>query len=82
MVRLALEPEESNWIKLDTWEMDQPNWSRTRSVLEHVKEAHTNEIKEPFRVMLVCGADLLESFSVPGLWQSEDVSKITDWLEY
>lgn len=25
------------------------------------------------RVKLLCGADLLESFSVPGLWESKDV---------
>ena len=25
-------------------------------------------------VKLLCGADLLESFAVPGLWEDEDVS--------
>ena len=25
------------------------------------------------RVKLLCGADLLESFAVPGLWKDEDV---------
>lgn len=25
------------------------------------------------QLKLVCGADLLESFSVPGLWKEEDV---------
>lgn len=27
-------------------------------------------------VKLLCGADLLESFAVPGLWKEEDVKKI------
>ena len=26
------------------------------------------------RVKLLCGADLLESFATPGLWESSDVS--------
>ena len=26
------------------------------------------------RLLLVCGGDLLETFSTPGLWQDEDVS--------
>lgn len=28
----------------------------------------------PVRVKLVCGADLFESFAVPGVWSEEDVS--------
>lgn len=28
----------------------------------------------PLQLKLLCGADLLESFAVPGLWKSEDVS--------
>ena len=28
----------------------------------------------PVQLKLLCGADLLESFAVPGLWKDEDVS--------
>ena len=28
----------------------------------------------PLQVKLLCGADMLESFAVPGLWKEEDVS--------
>lgn len=31
---------------------------------------------EPVQLKLLCGADLLESFAVPGLWQPEDVSVV------
>ena len=30
----------------------------------------------PLRLTLLCGADLLESFSVPGLWDAEDIRVI------
>lgn len=28
----------------------------------------------PVQVKLLCGADLLESFGIPGLWKDDDVS--------
>lgn len=31
------------------------------------------EIAGDIKLKLLCGADLLESFSVPGLWKNEDV---------
>lgn len=32
---------------------------------------------EPIRLMLLCGADLLESFAVPGLWRAEHIDELT-----
>jgi nicotinamide mononucleotide adenylyltransferase len=32
------------------------------------------QIKDPVQLKLLCGADLLESFATPGLWDKEDVS--------
>ncbi|XP_034115418.1 nicotinamide/nicotinic acid mononucleotide adenylyltransferase 3 isoform X1 [Drosophila albomicans] len=32
--------------------------------------------KDPIRLKLLCGADLLESFAVPGLWAQEDIEEI------
>ena len=32
----------------------------------------SDAIEKP-RLLLVCGGDLLETFSTPGLWQEEDV---------
>lgn len=31
------------------------------------------KINGTIQLKLICGADLLESFSVPGLWKEEDV---------
>ncbi len=32
------------------------------------------QIKDPIQIKLLCGADLLESFATPGLWDIDDVS--------
>lgn len=32
-----------------------------------------NQINGTVQLKLICGADLLESFAVPGLWKEEDV---------
>lgn len=37
----------------------------------------TNEVRNmqgPVQIKLLCGADLLESFGMPGLWSEDDVS--------
>ena len=74
MIKRALKP--NDWIKLDTWEADQTEWTRTYDALNHhyekVKQAYGNEC----RLMFLCGADLLESFNVPNLWSDEHVSFI------
>lgn len=35
---------------------------------------NAKKIKDPVQIKLLCGADLLESFATPGLWEPEDVS--------
>jgi nicotinamide mononucleotide adenylyltransferase len=70
MARLALKT--SPWIRLDTWETEQADWIRTAHVLKHHQD-ELNKVHGNVRLMLLCGADLLESFSVPGLWSDEHV---------
>jgi len=103
MVQLAL--ESSSWIRLNTWESEQPIWLETARVLSyhksildnkanmavtnapskkqnednhnkdeiiHNSDSHSSinnkEVCEQDRAQLklLCGADLLESFAVPG----------------
>lgn len=45
---------------------EEPSW--IREILKHCNN------DDKVMVKLVCGGDLLESFSVPGLWLDEDVS--------
>lgn len=35
---------------------------------------NVRQLKDPVQIKLLCGADLLESFATPGLWDPEDVS--------
>ena len=88
MVQKAI--ENYDFVKISTWEAEQKKWNRTRAVLdEHMRQiAETinnaealkpdwlpdSDLIEPPKIFLLCGGDLLESFSVPGLWQTEDVS--------
>lgn len=37
---------------------------------------NVKQLKDPVQIKLLCGADLLESFATPGLWDTEDVSGI------
>lgn len=70
--------EDSNWISVDNWEGKQEGYSTTVKVLRHVDEEVKKRQKNPqdVRVILVCGADLLESFNKPGLWDVSDQEEI------
>lgn len=69
---------DSKWISLDRWEAKQQKYSTTVTVLRHIDEEVKRNVVNPanVRVMLVCGADLLESFNRPGLWAVEDQEEI------
>ena len=71
MVQLGL--KDSNWIKLDTWECDKTEWTNTLFALNHYQEKYAKLYEDEVKLMLLCGADLLESFSVPNLWLEDHV---------
>lgn len=48
---------------------DRPDWARRIRAGLAAEDA-----TRPLELRLLCGADLLESFAVPGLWKDEDVS--------
>ncbi|XP_010890060.2 nicotinamide/nicotinic acid mononucleotide adenylyltransferase 1 [Esox lucius] len=108
MAKLAIDT--SDWIKVDTWESQQPEWVETAKVIRHhykelvseelnidevdtVKYTKRRKIEETDstseglfsypkmrdnvpQLKLLCGADVLESFSVPNLWKPEDIAEI------
>ena len=92
MVQAAIADYE--FVKCSTWEADQDKWTRTRAVLEEYKKQIAHACKDPSskadwlpdisndqqqpQLLLLCGGDLLETFSVPDLWKDEDVSTITN----
>ncbi|KAF9589329.1 hypothetical protein IFM89_022656 [Coptis chinensis] len=73
MPRLARAPEPSGFAA------KQSNYQRTLTVLARISSSvcESKSIpRESLRVMLVCGSDLLESFSIPGVWIREQVRAI------
>lgn len=38
--------------------------------------------KGPIQIKLLCGADLLESFATPGLWDPDDVRFSDRWIDF
>ncbi|CAK9294725.1 unnamed protein product [Gordionus sp. m RMFG-2023] len=74
MLKSAL--KSSNWVKLDTWECEQNQWSTTFDVLQHFQQAFNKNDKQDSKVILLCGADLFESFTVPGLWDPQHIKDI------
>lgn len=76
MCELAVET--SDWISVDSWESKLDCWTRTAKVLDYMTEAAVKKFpgSSPLVVKVLCGADLLESFAVPDLWEDEDIEKI------
>jgi nicotinamide mononucleotide adenylyltransferase len=71
MVKLAL--KDSDWIILDTWESQQNDWTKTLIALNYYQEKYSKTHGNNVQLMLLCGADLIESFNVPNLWLDEHV---------
>jgi len=85
MCELAVE-HTSTWLMVDPWEAGQPEYQRTAVVLEHFDEMLNGEgrgvvmsdgRKRKFKVMLLAGGDLVESFGQPGVWSEPDVSPLS-----
>jgi len=75
MVELAA--TDSSWIKVMDWEAKQPNWTPTKLVIKTTQEILQKDSDSSLiNVMLLCGGDLLESFSKKGLWKDEDITDI------
>ncbi|KAM7400879.1 hypothetical protein PAMA_005187 [Pampus argenteus] len=92
MAKLAL--QSSNWVTVDKWESQQPDWTETVVTLryhyDHVlkeyeqsREKHNNSsgnstpLSSPTpQLKLLCGADFLNTFKVPGLWRDDHVEEV------
>ena len=85
MARLAA--SQSSSVTVSDWEVKQEGWSRTRLVLDEYTQLAKEGTAEwlpslgspdqgPVTFKLLCGADLLESFAVPDLWNTDDLTTI------
>ena len=68
----------SSWITTSAWEALQPGWTTTCATMSAYSRyiADAQLYPAPPRLVLLCGADLLESTQVPGLWAAEDLDAI------
>eukprot|EP00457_Paulinella_chromatophora_P001885 gb/GEZN01001887.1/.p1 GENE.gb/GEZN01001887.1/~~gb/GEZN01001887.1/.p1 ORF type:complete len:598 (+),score=84.47 gb/GEZN01001887.1/:142-1935(+) len=73
-----LSAESSDWINVSPYEVRQDCWTPTLKVLSgcHSMLEASNLYSRPVAVKLLCGADLLLSFSSPGIWSSKDIAEI------
>ncbi len=79
MVRLACE-QTSSWLMVDEWEPFQKAYVPTAQVLDHFYEqlqgCFAGGERKRLRVMLLAGADLLQTMSEPGVWDAADLQHI------
>ncbi|KAI3496812.1 hypothetical protein L1887_39189 [Cichorium endivia] len=69
----------SKFVMVDTWEAKQSSFQRSLTVLSRIRSFFCDNGLIPndsLKVMLVCGSDLIESFSIPGFWIPEQVRSI------
>uniref|UniRef100_G3PS20 Nicotinamide-nucleotide adenylyltransferase n=1 Tax=Gasterosteus aculeatus TaxID=69293 RepID=G3PS20_GASAC len=77
MAKLAL--RSSNWVTVDDWESRQPDWTETAVTmsLKQYNMEKSSRLSAPSpQLKLLCGADFLESFKIPGLWQEDHVEEV------
>ncbi|CAB1454257.1 unnamed protein product [Pleuronectes platessa] len=83
--------QSSNWVTVDEWESQQPDWTETvvtmryhygRILKEYEGRAGKHMTPTPVsfessgpQLKLLCGADFLDTFKIPGLWQDEHVEE-------
>jgi nicotinamide mononucleotide adenylyltransferase len=69
---------DNDWIGVCSWEINQAQWSRTALTLTNYHETISNSkfYDTKVSVILLCGADLLESILIPNLWAEEDLELI------
>ncbi|XP_020115227.1 nicotinamide/nicotinic acid mononucleotide adenylyltransferase isoform X2 [Ananas comosus] len=68
----------SSFVMVDPWEAKQSSYQRTLTVLSRIQDSlcKSGIVNQALRVMLLCGSDLLESFSIPGVWIPDQVKTI------
>ncbi|XP_077413857.1 nicotinamide/nicotinic acid mononucleotide adenylyltransferase 3 isoform X1 [Vanacampus margaritifer] len=90
MAKMAL--QSSNWVKVDEWESQQSDWTETVVTMRYHYGRILNEYEQrmhedssgnsshsqsiPPQLKLLCGADFLETFKIPGLWRDDHMEEV------
>ncbi|KAL8941333.1 MAG: hypothetical protein Q9216_002318 [Gyalolechia sp. 2 TL-2023] len=84
MTRIATE-QSSTWLDVDPWEAIQKEYQPTALVLDHFEHeinvvqrgiATDGGDRKAVRIVLLAGADLIQTMSTPGVWSQEDLDHI------
>jgi len=84
MCQLAAE-NTSKWLMVDTWEAENDLYMPTARVLDHFDweinhvrggVETTDGTRVPCKIMLLAGADLIQTISTPEVWDARDVDHI------
>ncbi|CAL1605993.1 unnamed protein product [Knipowitschia caucasica] len=57
-------------------EVDTVKYGKKRRIEDNYNAPSPSQNRDGTRLMLLCGADVLESFGVPNLWKHEDIEEI------
>ncbi|ORY61308.1 uncharacterized protein BCR38DRAFT_347742 [Pseudomassariella vexata] len=87
MAELAAEEinNTTDFLMVDEWEAVQPAYMPTAKVLDHFEHEindviggveNTNGQKQPVRIALLAGSDLIQTMSAPGVWSQDDLAHI------
>ncbi|CAM8953003.1 unnamed protein product [Rhodiola kirilowii] len=69
----------SQFVMVDEWEANQSTFQRTLIVLSSIRDRLCKTglfCGQSLKVMLVCGSDLLKSFTIPSVWIPEQIKTI------
>lgn len=75
----------SKWLMVDPWEAESPTYITTARVLDHFDYEinHvmggvecTDGTRKPAKIVLLAGADLIQTISTPDIWDAKDVDHI------
>ncbi|KAI4243055.1 MAG: hypothetical protein L6R40_003746 [Gallowayella cf. fulva] len=84
MTRIATE-QSSKWLDVDPWEAIQKEYQPTAIVLDHFEHeinvvqrgiATREGERKAVKIVLLAGADLIQTMSTPGVWSKEDLNHI------
>ncbi|XP_018962868.2 nicotinamide/nicotinic acid mononucleotide adenylyltransferase 3 [Cyprinus carpio] len=83
MARLAL--QSSDWVSVDDWESKLEDWTETVVTMRYhydriAAQYHSSKdlptVSEVPQLKLLCGADFMDTFKVPGLWRDDHVEEV------
>jgi len=79
MCELAIE-HDTDWVMLDPWEAIQDGYTPTTEVLDHFQSCLNVETisgsQKPITVVLLAGADLIQTMSSPDIWTAQELEHI------